>query len=1625
MQINKKIEYWKNRLLDLGKRNRLINSYFPKSGTRISRTAILIYNPSLQSLWDTIVEKESTIKFLVPIDLEDEFEDSDVDTKNISLNGMKTNQTPRETYKTVRSIASKAKVFTDEKGFNALYLAFGFLKWKENGLEGIEMRSPLLLVPVILSQDSINDPIVLSRSDDEITINHALEQKLLNDFGIKLPRFEENENCFSYLLEVERLCKKLNWTVDKKYSQLSLFSFLKINMYRDIEKYHDQIISHPIIRTINGESYLSSIDSSNITNYNHDSTEPLEVYSVVDADSSQQDAILLAKRGVSFVLQGPPGTGKSQTITNIIAELIADGKKVLFVSEKKAALEVVYKRLQQVDLGNYCLSLHNHNSKRREILDQLEVSSKLAQNKAKIHEDAYSKLLQLKEVRASLNDYNIQLHTIVQPLGKTIFEINGYVAKYNRFKNVDYIQSNADSFTPELLAECGSALGELTRIVRKSNYQNDNPWNGCKVTNVTHEFRQQFMVDSLKLMNLIREGTAIHDEFIILTSAYDIQPSWFVTPELIKLIEVFLTSPKISGNWLKLDINDVLEKTMVCMNTLGEIEETKEFVRNLKKYTEYLTIAIEGLGEISKIENVEIANEEYNAASERFVKLLPDGDVSITISNYYKNAISNQSLIGDLEKLESAFEQVSIELIESQRLVDFENESYIAKHSEWTRRRENLLIEFDEKIMLADIESIILRYRTTYRSLSKRILNKEYRIDKNSILIHYKKNNKMRYIEILEYLDMIINVINWGKDTDEQFETLTKAKESRERSKIRLKEIESRIISTKGKKDNNTVKFNKLKEKLITQINECLNSYEIKLQQKESKFLKYSKSVSNKLKINISKEIKFDDLVDLLGKTIKIQFEMQKYSFSDEFKENICNRDVDFLQKIENYKDSFVAWINTTSLWLNKFTALFDDDKAKSYCEMKLEDLYGSVHNCSEKFAYLEYLIDYQNSEKHLKKLGIDEYLELAKNIQLDSTEIIPVFNKCFYRSWLDLVMPNFPAVNMFRRERQDARILQFKYLDKSHLAISRAALQAKLLSRLPNLDSFSVNSGEVAILRRELAKQRKLLPIRKLISAIPNLLPTLKPCMMMSPLSVSTYFGDSDYKFDTVLFDEASQIRTEDAICSIFRAKQVIIAGDSMQLPPTDFFSSSISDSDELEDENGDFNDNGAYESLLDESVMLPSQTLLWHYRSKHEQLISFSNSKIYKNNLITFPSSIAKAEGMGVEYVYVQGGIYERKGKSANKNEAQRITDLVFEHFQNYPTRTIGIIAFGEAQQTVIEEYIMRRRRENPRFEHFFKEDNDEPLFIKNLETVQGDERDTIIFSIGYAPDSAGKFLMNFGPLSRSGGERRLNVAITRARYNLKLVGSILPTDIDVERISGLGPKLLRLYIDFAINGESVLQKETSITGNIQFDSPFEESVFEFLEENNYNVQTQVGCSGYRIDMAIKHPKYNGRYSIGIECDGASYHSARTARERDRLRQTVLEDMGWKIYRIWSTDWIKDRHTEGQRLLKVVEDSINDYRESISPSNSTKNKSYITISHKTEIESVQEKYKLIKSRYAGNKAEDIPIYDFERTMERVLKNDFGLSKDDLFKETARFGYLWSRQGNRIRESFERLIVI
>ncbi|MBQ9063885.1 MAG: DUF4011 domain-containing protein [Blautia sp.] len=605
------------------------------------------------------------------------------------------------------------------------------------------------------------------------------------------------------------------------------------------------------------------------------------------------------------------------------------------------------------------------------------------------------------------------------------------------------------------------------------------------------------------------------------------------------------------------------------------------------------------------------------------------------------------------------------------------------------------------------------------------------------------------------------------------------------------------------------------------------------------------------------------------------------------------------------------------------FDKLFPSLKMRGAAMQEVVDKYNA---CLDGFDELNKWLDFVETKKECDERGLEDFTgEIVKRNNA-IRDVRKAFERGFYTQWLSLAINDVPSVQTFRRRVHEQRLGRFVRLDEKQFEISRDRIRDRIISSFPSRDGVTKPKSQMGILLHEMEKKRRIMPLRRLFHEIPDLLLTLKPCLMMSPLSVAYFLNAGDYHFDMVIFDEASQIFPQDAIGAIFRADQVVIAGDTRQLPPTDFFSSGMGGNDDYDDGSEEGFEEEVYDSILEETAsVLPNRTLLWHYRSRHEDLIAFSNREIYKNELITFPGSNESSPDTGVEFSFVEGGYYDRGARRNNILEAKRCVELVADHIKKYPERSLGIIAFSEAQQRTILNEIQKFREENPECEEFFLEDKEEAFFVKNLENVQGDERDTIILSICYArtKDQIANnkpMTLNFGPVMKAGGERRLNVAITRAKINIKLVSSILPSDIDLSRTTSEGIRMIRSYIEFAMSGGV----SSAVSGQRRVPDDFAGAIYKFICDKGYKAKQYVGCSGYRIDIAVEHPEKKDEYAAGIECDGLSYVNTRTARDRDRLRASVLRKMGWNLYRVWSTEWYRNPEAEGKKLIEFIEKSI-----------------------------------------------------------------------------------------------------
>lgn len=1345
-----KLDKWAELLLDTGKGNNLINFKNTKSTTvevlypfsdelftkAINNGTYEVYDPKIEEKQDEdeLNETASENKEAKVVTV-DNSNKSDLTPKDAYLNEyrqrLKKNQLlvyslNKNPIPAVRYIDKKAKEYIEETGVTVAHIAFGFVNWKESDYSEYEYHAPILLVPIQLGRESAIAPYVIQCSGDEVIVNPTFTFKMQAEYGALLPEYDGG-GLEEYLSLVRSSVEKLGWTVSNE-AKIGIFSFLKINMYKDLKENADIILQNQNVRMLLGESPIDNhIDGA--TEAEPDANPLIQLNNVVDADSSQIEAIEMAKAGKSFVLQGPPGTGKSQTITNIIAELLANGKKVLFVSEKLAALNVVYDKLKMAGLEEFCLALHSHRANKKTVINDLcttlrEPKKALARSKA--FNDLRSKAL----AQQQLDKYVYEVHRQRDNLGKSFYQIFEEYSSYRDVPVINWSVKDIRSKDYNYYDDASDLIGQYVGFIPSIGYNyKTNCWYGLSVKDASYETTK-------KVENILRD-----------TSDYfkRIYPAVMDANEYYETKCLSLNDAKLWG-----DFFDVLSKSRYLSSKIFNVENYEFTLGALLQLAEH--------GDAINEDRKKL--EKYNDEIED----LKAGQYSILLNNY-------QSIFSRLFKSEYK------EIIKDIR----------------SRRIDGGKVSYDEAIFVC----------STVEGLQK----------------HLEEFHKVEAC-VVECLGEAY------KSFDTDWEELT----------IEVKALQTIL---EGNQDLGAIK----------------NYDFVRIEEEKDNFASYAKEFQSKLSRGS----------ECLQSITEI-FENDVYSFETTPIDIVINKCEECLAGI----DSMNNWVQFNSLFAK------------------------------------------------LKEKNLDSFIDEVIKAKLDESTFVSSFRKRCLFQWLDDIVVKTPELAGFNAVNHNMTIETFKTADKLHFDINKAKIHSALSNNRPSLE-YVVPGSPAQILLREGEKKRKQKTIRNLMIEIGDFIQSLKPCFLMSPLSVSTFLDAKAIKFDTVVFDEASQIFPQDAIGSIYRGNQLIVVGDSKQMPPSNFFNATI-DSDEYDDQAEDVTD---FESILDIcSTVLPQLSLQWHYRSKFEELIAFSNRNYYRNDLITFPSAEKKHTDIGVDYYYVDG-IFDRRSHT-NRREAEKVVNLIYQHIKDHPDRSLGVVAFSIKQQDLIDRLLNEKRQKMPSFEPFFKENKAEPFFIKNLETVQGDERDTIIFSTAYGKDSMGRLYHNFGPLNRAGGERRLNVAVTRAKYNVKLVSSMHYTDIDLKKTSAEGARLLREYLDYAENGDIALERSLSINPYEEFDSGFEQEVYEYLVSNGYKVDTQVGCSGYKIDLAVKKPD-SSDYFIAIECDGATYHSSRNARDRDRLRQEVLENMGWKFYRIWSTDWFRNKNVAKRRLLDAVNEAQN----------------------------------------------------------------------------------------------------
>ena len=1251
----------------------------------------------------------------------------------------------------LKKIANSARVFMEETGINMAHMAFGFVHWRESDISDTVFRAPLVLVPIKITQESAAAPFVLTLQKDEAILNPTFSYKLSAEQIATLPDYEEagaQHGLQAYLEQVKEAVAALNWSVSAE-CKIALFSSQTINMYSDLKNHADLVLQNNNVRLLLGQKLPSEalFKDNALSGYDN----PLvDFANVVDADSSQLEAIAMAKAGHSFVLQGPPGTGKSQTITNIIAECLRDGKKILFVSEKMAALNIVYENLKRVGLDDFCLELHSHKADKKTFVTELCRSMLLSSN---THVEAlnYRAIMQRKlKYQNKLDAYAQALHTQNSMLNLSLFELYNAYTQYQDAPEVDFV-------LPEAV------------------YQ-----------------------DEISLLH-IEELLEQYVQFSALIGADYKRHPWY--------------------GYSKLE-STYLEKTQ------------------LKTHLELAITLLEALESC------------YSQLSRSFAIKCDDPEQLTMWSAIFELLASSSLMTPQL------FNRATFESVCSQ-LCLLQDQAQALKHT-----KEILDAQFDDGIYQLDGAHMHKQLTKQFSAWMSRQFNAEYKDLIKKLEFCQLANHKISYEQAVE---LTKHIANYHKQYD-SFKSLD----------LEVKDLVGPVY--KGMNTNwgeLYLQVDKISHVLfsgeVAKANLSLGNLPLL-----HSFENHKEAFAN-LSVSLARAHASFDLTILVA--IEECFEPGFLQLSQ----------YPFTSNIGRLKDYLASW-----------------DKLDSWCHFKV---------------LLDKLRDWQ----------LLDFIDKSIEQHLESSNLIPAFKKQFYHQWIFAFWSSSQALTVFNRIAHDQDVAKFSEQDLDGFALSRQYIRKSLLSARPDFYHASGKKhAQLQLLLSENERKRRRKSIRTLLKLSGAAIQDIKPCFMMSPLSVSTFLDPKSLNFDMVIFDEASQIFPQDAIGSIYRAQQLIVVGDTKQMPPQNFFKSTVGGDDYDEDEDDLTNNAQDFESILDLcSACLPQQRLRWHYRSRYEQLIAFSNYNFYDNALITFPSAKAQELDSGVDFYHVDG-CYDRKAR-VNQSEAEQVVELIFQHIADHPERSLGVVAFNQSQQNLIENLLSKRRQEQTEHETFFSHNVPEPFFIKNLETVQGDERDTIIFSIAYARNQQGTLIYNFGPLNRQGGERRLNVAFTRAKYNIKLVSSLYYSDLDLSHSKAEGVRLLREYLEYAqkgsldLEGMSDMQRPSSQGG---LSSYVEQEVCDFLRAQGYQVDTKLGFSGFKIDMGLKAPE-GGDYVLAIECDGYNYAQAGNVRDRDRLRQNILERMGWQFYRIWSTEWLKHKDVEQQLLLEAVAAALKHYQQ------------------------------------------------------------------------------------------------
>lgn len=1634
-----KFETWRSRLLDLTRRNRLL--YF-----KPNRRTVQITEPGLARLFADLVLHDRRLRFPhelgdLPLMLTEESEPSRSNSAARVIPGdVTTRPEAKQLSRVLYKLRLEAQLSLSERGINTLFLMLGMLHWQESSSSSDVSKSPLLLIPVSLERKEGTHAFFMKRFDDDVVVNPTLAFKLRNDFGFELPNLDEdaeNVSLVSWLKRVQVAARSMGWNLVEE-AWLAPMSFLKLSMYRDLEDYRPEIGQHPVVDALAGQRALPAPDIQAPGAEEMDQRDPAEYFPVLDADSSQLEAIAHARAGHNLVVDGPPGTGKSQTIANIIADLLNAGKRVLFVSEKMAALEVVHRRLKDAGLGDFCLEVHSHRANKRDVLDQMG-SSLEGGDTLPARYQATAGFAELKQQRDELNSYVRALHMPRGIQGRTAFQVHGLPARMGE---------TAPLPTPlhfgGVLSVSAADEQRLLSIVRRITARGDllqeyatHPWRDSIITSYSLTLQDRLSAELLSFRKLVESLPSLQMR-LAERCGLDYAPTLEGAECLLGATRLVIGSPGTPESWLVgADLQPLLDSAQSYHHRFNAWHEAREDL--LRYYSPQLfALDCSDLAQCFGTRNASAlavfdrnSDTAMDAAIRGRFTIEPQLDTIQALLGHLPSDLRELAELCGVAAPNSLAEadivcRTAMLVAEDPRprpdwltWQSLRNLRVLAEDAECERSNRlhlhaALMESFKSGILQLSGAEWLRRFGEQYKGLFVG-LKGDFRRDRAALENLLHQTRKLSRSEAIPYLQQLAEYQDLSKRANERraelagtfgphfqddgtdWEAVRRSLDTIQQilqlhgdrllsetlgdvlvqSGARIRAIRARINDVTENLDQlrttlqhlqATVSLGRICPGALVIENAPLPDLAASIglfcHQLQSLWRAYD-GVQPALQIGVTRSPQ--EMAEDVRRSAQLQA-LENEVATD--REALTARYGEFFQGMGTRWQQVMDALT----WTARSKAHFGSEavppgfvQAVVYgsevpCDIRADhqelerllerlpaecaglweifpsevlEIEGTPFRSSNLGAVARWLDDHQRATPRLREWvdfvelrnecerhGLGSFLGMLVEKKLPAAAIDNIFQRIWLTSWLDEAYSSSTELKRFHRGEHEQLLDRFRELDSGLRSAVSDEIAAQLLRRRPasHRATSLVASSELGVLTHELRKKKRHMPLRKLFSRIPHLLLDLKPCLLMSPLSVAYYLPKDSFEFDTVIFDEASQIPPEDAIGAMLRARQVIVAGDDKQLPPTSFFTADDDFGADEEDERFD-----VLESILDECASLPNMQrggLRWHYRSRNETLIAFSNAAFYRNRLLTFPSPATGESREGVSFEFVADGVWDRGRSRTNIPEARRVATLVTQHLERWGTgKSLGVITLNQSQADRIRDELTIGLREHTELAALLLESGHEPFFIKSLENVQGDERASIILSVGYGPDTNGVVALNFGPINRDGGERRLNVAVTRAKWDLTLVSSMQPEQMDLARLNrtNRGVELLQQYLYYARDGRVPVE---SVPIDRDPDSPFEEAVRDAIKASGLSVDPQVGCSGFRIDLGIRHPDRPERYILGVECDGATYHSAKTARDRDRLRQEVLEGLGWDLIRIWSTDWVRNPTGELQRVFEKVED-------------------------------------------------------------------------------------------------------